>query len=287
MSDGSPLRAAPHPPPGPPAWAVVFEAPVPYPQGVVWQERIHAARVQGIVPDIFLLLQHAPVVTLGRRGRANHVLWSREALAARGIELHTAGRGGDVTYHGPGQWVLYPILRLGSGEADAHGYLFNLEETAIRTAGEFGVSAIRRPGMAGAWTAHGKIAAIGFFLRRWVTLHGMSFNVAPDLSGFSAIVPCGLAGEPVTSLAAILGDRCPSFRDVGEALLRHAAAVMRRTLVFQSVSQAAPEPLRGLLATDPRAPMPRLGEAEGGGSGDTPAQRRNRSKVVKRVEAAG
>jgi len=246
MSDGSPPRAGASP--RPPAWAITFDAPVPYERGAVWQERLHAARLRGEIPDVFLLLQHSPVVTLGRRGRSNNVLLSREALAARGIALHTAGRGGDVTYHGPGQWVLYPILRLGAGEADAHGHLFNLEETAIRTAGQFGVRAARRPGMAGAWTDQGKIAAIGFYLRRWVTLHGMSFNVDVDLSGFAAIVPCGLAGEPVSSLRAILGDGCPPRAAVGEALLRHGADAMRRRLDVRATPASAPAPLRALLA---------------------------------------
>lgn len=228
----------------PPAWAILFPEPVPYADGVRWQEALHAARLRDEIPDLLLLLQHSPVVTLGRRGRTNHLLLSRDELAARGIELHIAGRGGDATYHGPGQWVLYPILRLGGAEADAHGHLFNLEEIAIRTAADFGVTAWRRAGMAGAWTARGKIAAIGFFIRRWITLHGMSFNVDADLSGFSTIVPCGLVGEPVSSLADILGERCPSRADVGAALLRHAGDVFRRQIVLRATPMTAPTPVR-------------------------------------------
>ena len=227
-----------------PAWAAIFDRTVPYAEGVRLQEAIHAARARDDLPDTLLLLQHAPTVTLGRRGRDQHLRLSREALAARGIELHLASRGGDVTYHGPGQWVLYPILRLGAEEADAHGHLHNLEEIAIRAAGDFGVRAYRRAGMSGAWTDAGKIAAIGFFIRRWITLHGMSFNVDVNLEGFSTIVPCGLVGEPVASLATILGPKCPPPAAVGEALLRRAAEVFGRDMEIFRSPDAAPPALR-------------------------------------------
>ena len=227
----------------PKGWAIRFATPVSYDRGIAFMEALHAARVADDIPDTLLLVQHEPVVTLGRRGRDRHLLCTAEELAARGIALRVAGRGGDATYHGPGQWVLYPIIRLGGAVADAHSYLWRLEEIAIRTAGAFGVAAYRRPGMSGAWTDAGKIAAIGFYIRRWVTLHGMSFNAAPDLSGFETIVPCGLVGEKVASLATILG-RPPSMDQVGQVLLEQASTVLARAVQVFGESDPWPEALR-------------------------------------------
>ena len=223
------------------AWALYFNQPVAFSDGVKIQERLLAARAAGTIPDVVLFLEHRPVVTLGSRGRKQHLLIPPEELARRGIEFAQATRGGDVTYHGPGQLILYPILHLGDREADAHGYLSNLEEVAIRTAADFGVRAFRREGMNGAWTDAGKIAAIGFRLKRWITQHGLSFNVNPDLDGFATIVPCGLAGEPVTSLEKILGPACPPLAQVRNALCSHFETVCGRTLDrFLSIDQAPP-----------------------------------------------
>jgi lipoyl(octanoyl) transferase len=193
----------------PAATALFFTSPVRYADGVRLQEALVAARQAGAIPDVVLFLEHAPVVTLGRRGRQNFLLAPPDQLARQGIDFHLASRGGDVTYHAPGQLVLYPILQLGGAEADSRGYLHNLEEIALRTAADFGVAAHRRPGKNGAWTEDGKIAAIGFHLKRWVTMHGLSFNVSLDLRGFDLIVGCGLVGERVSSLQRLLGDRCP------------------------------------------------------------------------------
>ena len=135
-----------------------------------------------------------------------------------------------MTYHGPGQLVMYPILRLGESEADARGYLFNLEEIAIRTAAGFGIDAFRREGMSGAWTERGKLAAIGFHIRRWITLHGMSFNVREGLSGFDFIVGCGLVGEKVCSLESWLGEGTPELRGVREVMLGAFSGVCGREL---------------------------------------------------------
>ncbi len=213
-----------------PAIALYLDDPVRYADGVRFQEALVAARQADRIPDTVLFLQHHPVITLGRRGRTQHLLARPEMLARQGIDLVTSSRGGDVTYHGPGQWVIYPILKLGTAEADAHGYLENLEEIALRTAADFGVSARRRAGLNGAWTEAGKIAAIGFHLKRWVSMHGMSFNVDLDLAGFQLIVGCGLVGEKVTSLRQILGDRCPSLATVRDHLARHAGEVLGRPL---------------------------------------------------------
>lgn len=226
--------------------AVFFDRPVPYAEGVRLQEALHAERLADRMPDTLLILQHQAVVTLGRRGRDGHLRKSPAELAARGIELHLASRGGDVTYHGPGQWVVYPILRLGLNEADAHGHLWNLEEIAVRTCGDFGVRAWRREGMSGAWTEAGKIAAIGFHLKRWVTIHGMSFNVDPDPGGFEVIVPCGLVGERVASLRALLGSRCPTLPEVRERLARNFESVCGRALDILRPSDPLPADLSAL-----------------------------------------
>lgn len=229
------------------ACAIFFEQPVRYADGVLLQQRLAEARVTSRIADVVLFLEHRPVVTLGARGRTDSMLVAPAELARRGIDFAIASRGGDATYHGPGQLIMYPILRLGSSEADAHGYLFNLEEVAIRTAADFGVTAFRRDGKNGAWTEQGKLAAIGFRLKRWITLHGMSFNVNPDLAGFGTIVPCGLHGEPVASLASILGAACPSLSAVRDAMLGHFQQVLRRPLeVF--AADSPPAELRDLLA---------------------------------------
>ena len=216
------------------AQAFFFDRPVTYADGVRLQEKLHAQRLADEIPDTVLFLEHAPVITLGRRGRDNFLLVTEADLARRGIELARASRGGDVTFHGPGQIVMYPILKLGTHEADSHGYLWNLEEIAIRTAADFGVTSFRREGKSGAWTDAGKIAAIGFQLKRWVTLHGMSFNVDVDLAGFQAIVPCGLVGEPVTSLKTILGAGCPALAQVRESMKSHFEDVCGRKLVVEA-----------------------------------------------------
>jgi lipoyl(octanoyl) transferase len=212
------------------ARAIFFDQPVPYAQATHFQLDLHAERLADRIPDTVLFLEHRPVITLGRRGRDNFLLLSPDEYARRGIEVVRSTRGGDVTYHGPGQLVMYPILKLGTHEADAHGYMCNLEEIAIRTAASFGAQAYRRGGKNGAWTDAGKIAAIGFQLKRWVTLHGMSFNVDVDLAGFQAIVPCGLVGEPVASLRTVLGVGCPAMADVRNAMRRHFEDVCGRRL---------------------------------------------------------
>lgn len=218
------------------SWAVQFEEPVPYQTGLDLQHRLLAARQAEQIPDTVLILQHTPTVTLGNRGRDNYLLKTPEEYNALGIEVFHAERGGDVTYHAPGQWVLYPIIYLGGSEADSHGYLWNLEEVALRTLADFGIQGFRREGKNGAWTEQGKLAAIGFRLKRWVSFHGMSFNVSLDLSGFRTIVPCGLVGQPIASMKTILGDACPPMDAVRDRLLANFSEVCKRDLdVFQSL----------------------------------------------------
>jgi lipoate-protein ligase B len=229
------------------AWSVSFSEPVPYQEGLDLQRRLLKARQENLIPDTVLALQHTPTVTLGNRGRDNYLLKTEDEYRDLGIDLFHVERGGDVTFHGPGQWVLYPILFLGGNEADSHGYLSNLEEIAIRTLGDYGVEGFRREGKSGAWTQAGKIAAIGFRLKKWVSFHGMSFNVSNDLMGFGTIVPCGLVGEPVASLKTILGDTCPSMPAVRDSLLNHFSSVCNRELErFDSASEL-PSPLAELV----------------------------------------
>jgi len=156
-------------------------------------------------------------------------------------------RGGDVTFHGPGQWVIYPILYLGGNEADSHGYLSNLEEIAIRTLGDYGIKGFRREGKSGAWTDAGKIAAIGFRLKKWVSFHGMSFNVSNDLMGFGTIVPCGLEGEPVATVKTILGEECPNMPAVRDSMLNHFSTVCNRELERFDADCELPSALKSLF----------------------------------------
>ncbi len=231
------------------AFAVYFDAPVRYAAATKLQERLVAARIAGAIPDVVLFLEHDPVITLGVRAREENVLLPPEELARCGMEITATSRGGDVTWHGPGQVIMYPIIKLGDKEADAHGYLHNLEEVAIRTVGDFGVQAFRRKGMTGAWTESGKIAAIGVRFKRWVAFHGLSFNVNPDLSGFTAIVPCGLAGERVTSMLEIMSDAAPAADAVRERLAFHFGAVCHRALQRFTLSGADCPALSEILRT--------------------------------------
>ena len=230
------------------AWTITFDEPIAYEAGLLFQYRLLAARQAGKIPDTVVLLQHTPTVTLGNRGRDNYLLKSEQEYADLGIDLFQVERGGDVTFHGPGQWVLYPILHLGGNEADAHGYLFNLEEIAIQTLATFSVDGFRREGKSGTWTEQGKIAAIGFRLKRWVSFHGMSFNVENELAGFETIVPCGLEGEPVTTLSKLLGEDMPSMPAVGSKLLDCFEEVMGRNLIRYQSMDLLPE---ALMACDP------------------------------------
>lgn len=229
------------------AWAITIVTPLPYDDSVRLQTALVNARIAETIPDTVLFLEHTSVITLGVRAQDSHVLLSSADLKRRHIDLYHSSRGGDATWHGPGQLVMYPIIRLGEQEADAHGYLHNLEEIAIRTAGDFGIAAYRRPGLTGAWTQAGKLAAIGIRLKRWVTFHGMSFNVKPDLAGFTTIVPCGLAGEAVTSLEKLLGAACPTLAQVRAHMERHFSDVCRRELKPCPPWETMDEPLKKLL----------------------------------------
>ena len=184
---------------------------VPYADAVDLQRQLVEQRRADLIPDQLLLLQHPPVITLGVKARndRSHVLLAPEALAQRGVELHESGRGGDVTYHGPGQLVGYPILDLRPDRCDVHRYVRDIEEVMIRTAAHFGVRAQRAPGLTGAWAGTDKLAAIGVRIARWITSHGFALNVSTDLTHFNFIVPCGIADRGVTSLERLLGHSVP------------------------------------------------------------------------------
>ncbi len=180
-----------------------------YADGLALQARLVEERKAGAIPDTLLLLEHEPVFTLGRNARKENVLLPEEELRARGFDVFESGRGGDVTYHGPGQVVGYPILDLAPDRRDVHRYVRDLEEVMIRAAADFGVTAGRIAGLTGCWVGDTKLGAIGVRLSRWVTSHGFAFNVDLDLAPFGLIVPCGIRSRGVTTLSALLGHPVP------------------------------------------------------------------------------
>ena len=178
---------------------------VPYQDALALQRALVTERQAQRVDDLLLLLEHPEVITLGVQGDGGrgHIVAGDEALVARGIEVVEAGRGGDVTYHGPGQLVGYPIIDLSPNRRDVHRYVRDLEEVLIRVAADFGVTASRVEGLTGVWVGSHKLAAIGVRISRWVTSHGFALNVTTDISAFDLIVPCGIADRGVTSLAQL------------------------------------------------------------------------------------
>jgi lipoyl(octanoyl) transferase len=200
---------------------------ISYADGLELQAKLVAARQAAEIPDTLLLLEHEPVFTLGRNARRENVLFTDDALRARGFEIFETGRGGDVTYHGPGQLVGYPILDLSPDRQDVHRYVRDLEEVMVRTCGDYGIAAERVPGLTGAWVGAEKIGAIGVRIARWVTSHGFAFNVGTDLSAFGLIVPCGIRDRGVTSLERLLGRAIP-IDDVMGRVGSHFAAVFDR-----------------------------------------------------------
>lgn len=178
----------------------------PYLETLELQRALCRRRMAGTLgEDLLLLVEHEPVVTLGRATRASSLPLAADELERRGVAVTEVERGGDVTYHGPGQLVGYPILRLSEHREDLHWYLRQLEATLIAALDAIGISAARNPGLTGVWTAGRKIASIGIHVKQWVTLHGFALNVSTDLRGFDLIVPCGLHGVVMTSVAAELG----------------------------------------------------------------------------------
>ena len=197
-----------------------------YQEGLDLQKQLVDDRKAGLIADQLLLLQHPAVVTLGVRSRndRSHVLATPEALAAAGVGLFETGRGGDVTYHGPGQLVGYPIIDLKPDRCDVHRYVRDLEEVLIRAVASFGIIATRVPGLTGIWVGDAKLAAIGVRISRWVTSHGFALNVNTDLSQFDLIVPCGITDKGVTSMAKLLS-RFVQMAEVEDAIILAFAEV--------------------------------------------------------------
>jgi len=228
---------------------------IAYEPACALQRRLVSARKAGLVPDILLLCEHPHVITLGRNAHPENLLASRHLLRQMNVQVCTTDRGGDITYHGPGQMVGYPILNLAEIRRDVGWYMRRLEEVLIRAAAEFGIEAGREPGMPGVWvqTAQGgmhgaeKLAALGVHLSRWVTSHGFACNVSTDLRYFDLIVPCGLRDKRATSLERLLG-RAIRRAEVAPKIVKHFAElfdrevqeVPRGTLDQNSQEQEAP-----------------------------------------------
>jgi lipoyl(octanoyl) transferase len=206
---------------------------VPYAEGLALQAELVQQRRAGDIPDTLLLLQHPHVITVGvkKEGRS-HILATDDRLAALGVEVFDSGRGGDVTYHGPGQIVGYPIVDLNPDRRDVHRYVRDLEDVMMRVCASYGVEAGRIAGLSGAWVTHPargpeKVGAIGVRISRWITSHGFAFNVATDLAFFDLIVPCGITDRGVTSLERLLC-RPVELADVGVRLATAFAGVFSR-----------------------------------------------------------
>ena len=205
---------------------------VPYGEAVDLQKSLVEDRRAGRIPDTLLLLEHPHVITLGVKlaEARSHVVATAESLAARRVEVVETGRGGDVTYHGPGQLVAYPILDLKPDRQDVHRYVRDLEAAMIGLCAAYGVEADRIAGLSGAWVGDRKIGAIGVRISRWITSHGLAFNVSTDLSFFDLIVPCGIADKGVTSLDRELGRSVPADEAV-DGFVQAFATVFDRSVI--------------------------------------------------------
>jgi lipoyl(octanoyl) transferase len=193
------------------------------------QKRVVAARKADAIEDVLLFCEHPPVITLGRSGKRENLLASEHVLRQKGVEFHASDRGGDITYHGPGQIVGYPILNLGAIRRDVVWYVRMLEEVMIQATAEFGITAERVAGKTGIWVRAGsteeKLAAIGVRISRWVTSHGFAYNVSTDLRNFDLIVPCGIADRKATSLEKLLG-RSVEQKEVAPRIAKHLGEVL-------------------------------------------------------------
>ena len=195
-----------------------------------FQRQIFDLRHYGLVGDTLLVTEHDPVYTIGKGGDENHLLASEEELKNGGISLFRIDRGGDITYHGPGQLVGYPIIDLQDYKADLHWYLRSLEEVLILALEEFDIDGVREEGMTGVWVKGEKIAAIGVKISRWITMHGFALNVNTDLSKFDRIIPCGIFHKGVTSMQRILERDIP-MEEVRSVVRRAFASVFARNIV--------------------------------------------------------
>jgi lipoyl(octanoyl) transferase len=211
---------------------------ISYEDSLALQERVVAARKAGTIPDVLLLCEHPPVITFGRNAKRENLLANENVLRQKNVALHDTNRGGDITYHGPGQIVGYPILALGAIRRDVHWYVRTLEEVMIRASADFDLTAFRVPGRTGIWVdpphrlaptqaedsplPEEKLAAIGVHISRWVTSHGFAYNVSTDLRYFDLIIPCGIAERKATSLEKLL-NRGVATAEAKPHLIRHFA----------------------------------------------------------------
>lgn len=203
---------------------------VPYGEALALQSEMVSDRRAGVIPDQLLLLQHPHVITRGTSSKDEHILLTPDERRKKGIDLFDVGRGGDVTYHGPGQLVGYPILSLAPDRKDLHRYLRDLEDVLLRTLKHFGLRGAREEGFTGVWVPEGKVAAIGVRVSSgWITSHGFALNVDPDLGYFSTIVPCGIQDRNVTSLSSVLRRRV-DFQEVLPPLLESFESVFSRDI---------------------------------------------------------
>ncbi|MGE5359406.1 MAG: lipoyl(octanoyl) transferase LipB [Bacteroidales bacterium] len=214
---------------------------VPYSEALEMQNLLAEERRHGRIPDVLVLLQHPHVLTLGARGDGgrSHILATPARLEQLGVSVVETGRGGDVTYHGPGQLVGYPILDLQPDRCDVHQYVRDVEEVLIRTLRDYRVEGGRIQGLTGVWVGAEKIAAIGIRISRWITSHGFALNVSTDLDYFRLIVPCGISDRGVTSLEKLLGRRVP-MGEVEERLTSHFCEVFGCVTAHSGVSERAP-----------------------------------------------
>jgi len=208
---------------------------VPYADALEMQRRVARARIAGDVSeDVLLLVEHPAVITLGRSAKAGHLLASPELLSARGVELFDVERGGDVTFHGPGQLVGYPIVDLKQHKRDLHWYLRQVEQALIDALGILGLPAERNPGLTGVWTSGRKIASIGVHARDWVTWHGFALNVTTDLRYFDLMVPCGIQAVTMTSLDRELPETGVTVDGVADIV----AAAFARVFELEAISSS-------------------------------------------------
>ncbi len=202
---------------------------IDYAEALALQKRVVAVRKADAIEDVLLVCEHPHVITQGRNGKREHLLVSEHVLRQKGMDYYETSRGGDITYHGPGQIVGYPILNLGAIRRDVVWYVRTLEEAMIRATAEFGISAERVAGKTGIWVRAGnteeKLAAIGVHISRWVTSHGFAYNVSTDLRNFDLIVPCGIADRKATSLEKLLGRRI-EVEEVAPRIAKHLGELL-------------------------------------------------------------
>jgi lipoyl(octanoyl) transferase len=219
---------------------VVYLGRIGYAQALAMQMQLCKAKREGFAPDVLLLLEHPHTITLGRNANPENLLVSGTELDARNVPLFNADRGGDITYHGPGQLVGYPIIQLEKGERDIHLYMYNLEHSLIQLLALHKIAAGRAEGMTGVWSNGRKIASMGVHISRWITRHGFALNVNTDLSFFRLIIPCGLADKQMTSMQEMLGARL-ELRDIAEQYAMEFGSIFHRRITTISEDELCRE----------------------------------------------